>query len=181
METKPEQIADTWLSSFATSVGSGDVKAISESFLPNGYLRDVLVFSKDTRSLCGHNAISDYLSSRLSTASLSGITLDQRANLAPETFSVSPTVTGVATAFTFRTKIGYGRGYARLLPDEQSRIWKALTVYTELVDIMGHEEVGFQRNLTDGRPIAEAEFKAQIRADIEADPYVLIGMSLCAT
>lgn len=71
MSLDPAAIATSWLNDFSRSVQDEDIAALTSNFLPDGWLRDHLIFTWDTRSLHGHAAISTYLSNTLSSAQLS--------------------------------------------------------------------------------------------------------------
>ena len=45
-----QDVPAAWLSNFAAAAEAGDVAAAVDNILPDGWLRDVLVFTWDTRS-----------------------------------------------------------------------------------------------------------------------------------
>ncbi|KAI0941996.1 hypothetical protein AcW1_009664 [Taiwanofungus camphoratus] len=165
-----EEIAATWLSEFALAVCSGDVAATVALFLPHGWLRDVLVFTWDTRSLEGHEKIASYLSNTLPSAQITNFRLDGQPGLRPE----AALDTGVATGFTFETEDRRGHGYVYLLSDNSSGKWKALSVLMMLEDIKGHEELGPEPGVYGGHTLSWEEVNAARRAKIESNPHVVI-------
>lgn len=173
--TDQQTVAQSWLSAFSAAVSSGDAKAVAATFLPYGWLRDVLTFIWDNRSLSGPEAIAAYLAedNRLSTAEVTDIKLDQDPHFQPFP-TVDPTgAHGVEFGFVFQTPRGIGKGFVRLRQDGELN-WKALTVSTMIVDWKGHEE-------REGQLDYEAQGKTwtelfnETKAKVEADPYVLVG------
>ncbi|KAL5498274.1 hypothetical protein ACEPAH_2414 [Sanghuangporus vaninii] len=184
----PRQIALDWISDFSVALGRKDVQAICKLFLPDGWLRDCLVFSWNVRSLEGRERIGRYLSERLPRALIDprSIKLDEENGLVPTMFALSDEVKGVEAAFVFEAPAVRGRGLVRLrsntLPrsdeDEPKNSreirWKALSVYLTVHDIKGYEEAGHELGLYGGHTIAWSEVITARQAAIEADPQVLI-------
>ncbi|OCH92900.1 FAD/NAD-P-binding domain-containing protein [Obba rivulosa] len=173
MADKPKDIAQAWLSMFASAVIAGDVEAITKTFLPHGWLRDLLTFTWDIRSLEGQAKIASYLDGTLSQTKLENVRLDDSFPLPPAFFPTpqSP-IEGVEAAFVFETPIAFGKGYFRLLKDYNDS-WKALTVFMMLSDLKGHEEVDCICE-TDASPIPWSDIFAKRKAEIESNPHVLI-------
>lgn len=169
-------IAGAWLSEFAISLASGDISSVTQSFLPQGWLRDVLVLSWSTRSLGGHSQISKYLSEHLPNSTITDVKLDERDHLKPEEYTLSPSISGVAAAFTFETSLFLGRGYFRLLEDSTTAKWKALSVFIVADDLKGYEERGYHRGIFEGHTLAWEEAEKKTRARVENDPQVVISM-----
>ncbi|KAJ7111319.1 FAD/NAD(P)-binding domain-containing protein [Mycena epipterygia] len=175
-------VATKWLASLEAAK---DVEAFAAHFLPTGWLRDMLCFSWDFRTMAGRAKIVEFLSdksaggkSRFEQAGLHGFKIETTSTLgAPATFAApgNPTVQGVSAAFTFAVTSppGKGRGFFRIVPDSESEgEWKAYTLFTNLQDLIGHEE-------TSERPVGYLEtiweeVRAQKIAEIENDPTVLI-------
>ncbi|KAH8114872.1 FAD/NAD-binding domain-containing protein [Phellopilus nigrolimitatus] len=181
------QVARDWLAEFSEAVTRKDVQDVTDLFLPNGWLRDSLVFSWDSRSLEGRDRIAEYLRVRLPTSQIAKIRLDDRAGLAPATFSLSQEINGVEAAFVFETPVLRGRGLVRLQLESDSltadldstatslgKRWKALSVYVATDNIKGHEEVGHESGIYDSHTLSWSEVSAARRADIEANPQVLV-------
>lgn len=66
MSPNPQTVASTWLSNCKSALQKADVNAFANLFLPDGWLRDLLVFTWDIRSLAGREKISSYLAKTLS-------------------------------------------------------------------------------------------------------------------
>ena len=175
MSHSPKTIATEWLSKFAESVSTGDVQSTISTFLPHGFLRDLLIFSWNNRTLEGHEMISAYLSDSLAPAQITNVQLDEQAGLKPEFFPVTSSITGVAAAFTFESCLFHGRGYFRLCPGESPSEWKALTVFTMADDLKGHEEVGLETGVYGAHTLSWEEVNAKRRANIESDPQIIIS------
>ncbi|KAI0677130.1 dimethylaniline monooxygenase (N-oxide-forming) [Trametes maxima] len=177
MRLDPNSIANDWLDTFSASLSSSDPVNVAHSFLPNGWFRDILVFTWDIRSLEGRDKIAAYLSGTLAQATISNVTLDESPHLAPQTFPVPQIpATGIEAAFTFECTHGHGRANVRLLPD-QDGTFRALTLMTELRDLSGHEELATLplRDDVTGVPgkDMQQDFTAWVK-EVETKPYVLI-------
>jgi cation diffusion facilitator CzcD-associated flavoprotein CzcO len=153
-------------------------------FVPDGWFRDLLCFSWDHRTLSGLEKIRGYLSdvvdgkSRLERSGLRDFKIDDHTINAPSPFKLpgSQGIEGVQGAFTFSitNPAAFGRGFFRLTQDGDGK-WKALTLFTNMQDLVGYEEsLTDQHGLYEGRTITwEEDVDARFRA-IEADPTVLI-------
>ncbi|KAJ7288604.1 FAD/NAD-P-binding domain-containing protein [Mycena rebaudengoi] len=169
----PNAVASTWLHQFGRFLSSRNVKGATQLFLPAGYLRDVLVFTWNNRTLAGHSKIAGYLADTLKATAISDVKLDTRAKLVPELGNVTPLHSGVSSGFTFNTSVGTGQGYFGLVKDDNGE-WKALTVLMTLVDIRGHEEAGAEKGVYGGHTLAWHDIKGERHRKIEEDPHVLI-------
>ncbi|KAJ6627996.1 hypothetical protein B0H10DRAFT_1993190 [Mycena sp. CBHHK59/15] len=173
-------VATKWLASLDAAT---DGEAFAAHFLPTGWLRDLLCFSWDFRTMGGRAKIAEFLSdksaggkSRFEHASLHDFKIETTSTIGPPTtFPVpgNPNAQGVSAAFTFSiTSPGAsGRGFFRLLPDAEGG-WKAFTVLTNLQDLAGREE-------PTERPLGSVEttweeVHAKNVSEIENDPTVLI-------
>ncbi|KAG1724581.1 FAD/NAD(P)-binding domain-containing protein [Suillus paluster] len=177
-------ISADWLKSLENASSTGDVKSFVSHFLSDGWFRDLLCFSWDFRTLSGSEKICGFLSemvdgrSRLEYSGLCDFKLDDHTANAPSPFKLpgSQGIEGVQGAFTFSitNPAALGRAFFRLTQDNDGN-WKALTLFTNMQDLVGYEESSTDRHgLYEGRQITwEEEIEAKFRA-IEADPTVLI-------
>ncbi|KAI0677129.1 FAD/NAD-P-binding domain-containing protein [Trametes maxima] len=171
------RVATGWLTSFGDALSRNDAAAAAELFLPDGWLRDVLVFTWDFRALSGREKILSYLSDFLVPSKIIDVQLDDRLHLSPRESTVPQLhATGVEVAFTFECARGPGRAYARLLPDEGGN-FKSLTLLMELKDLRGHEEkttLALRDDVTGvpGRDM-QKEFAEWVQ-EVETRPHVLI-------
>ncbi|KAJ7754845.1 FAD/NAD(P)-binding domain-containing protein [Mycena metata] len=176
-------VATTWLASLGSAV---DAETFAGHFLPTGWLRDLLCFSWDFRTLAGRGKIAEFLSanvtnsdlsvSRFARAGLSDFQLETTSTLgSPATFPIpnNPQIQGVSGVFIFSltSPPAKGRGFFRLARDAEGS-WKAFTLLTNIQDLVGHEEAV-------GRPLGYLETPwEEIRAkrirEVEEDPTVLI-------
>ncbi|KAM5545582.1 hypothetical protein V8D89_000620 [Ganoderma adspersum] len=170
MALDPLLISSHWLSACSSALRSADVPALTDLFLPNGWLRDILLFTWDIRCLEGREKITTYLADRLLDARITDVQLDHTPHLAPRVDL------GVEFAFTFECHRGHGRAYVRLTPDADG-VHRAFTMLTELADLRGHEELGrlpLRDDVTDvpGRDM-QKDYADMVRS-VEADPHVII-------
>jgi len=167
------RIASDWLRSFAAYLESADSESIASCFLEDGWLRDVLTFTWDNRSLEGRDKISSYLRDTLSVAKISDIKLDNRLNLSPEFGHVTPSAEGVSSGFTFTSAVAVGQGYFCLLRDGAGE-WKALYVLMSVSDLKGFEEKGEEEGIYGGHTLAWEDIQLERRKRAEENPHVLI-------
>ena len=173
-EQDAKAVAQTWLIAFSRATAAQDAHAVAATFHPNGWLRDVLTFVWDTRSLRGRASIAEYLagSHRLVDTQLANIVLESDPHYAPTTnIGVQPEV---QAGFRYETRHALGRGYVRLVQGKDGT-WLAQTLGMIVFDLKAHPEpvdvaAAWE---ADGRPWGELE--AERRAGIESDPHVLIG------
>ncbi|KAG2340288.1 FAD/NAD(P)-binding domain-containing protein [Suillus weaverae] len=177
-------IAADWLKSLEVASSTGDATSFVSHFVLDGWFRDLLCFSWNFRTLSGVEKICGFLSevadgkSRLEYSGLRDFKLDDHTANAPSPFKLPGLqgIEGVHGAFTFTiTKpAALGRGFFRLTQDGDGK-WKALTLFTNMQDLVGHEESSAdQHGLYEGRKMTwEEDVDAKFRA-IEADPTVLI-------
>ncbi|KAJ7042124.1 dimethylaniline monooxygenase [Mycena alexandri] len=191
MTLDPIQIASSWLQQYGDFLKSGDVKGTVSSFQPNGFLRDILVFTWNNRTLNGHEKITAYLEDTLRSACITEVELETRRGLVPELSGfnaqmISPVAETVSAGFTFGCKVGRGQGYFVLIPTEAGE-WKAISVMTQLADISGHEEWILEEGIYGGHTLSWTDVNRERREAIEKNPYVLIvgaghtGLNLAAT
>ncbi|KAJ7085615.1 FAD/NAD-P-binding domain-containing protein [Mycena crocata] len=140
---------------------------------PDGYLRDVLTFTWNNRTLTGTACIAAYLSNTLSPAAITDVKLDTREHLTPTFGPITPAASGITSGFTFETAVGHGQGYFSLLENGVGE-WKALFVSLMLVDIRGHEESGPETGIYGGHTITWQDVNRARRKEIERNPHVLI-------
>jgi hypothetical protein len=173
----PAPIASAWLSSFAQGFERKSVPHVLSTILPDGFIRDALFLTWDTRSLGGHDKIRAYLDENLPSApSVSNFRLDQRPDLQPAILDMTGEIPGaLELCFTFESDVALLRGLARLVPEETSGEWKALSVFLILDALKDHTEVGPELGMYEGHTVSWEVVRAQRQAAIEREPYVLIG------
>ncbi|KAF7350590.1 Flavin-binding monooxygenase [Mycena sanguinolenta] len=167
------QIANSWLENFGRFLEGEDISGATSCFVPHGFLRDILVFTWNNRTLAGWERMATYLKDTLTPAAVTQVKVKTRPNLAPETRPLSASVSSVCSAFTFVTAVGHGQGYFMLRENENGE-WKALTVFFMLTDIKGHEESGLETGIYGRHTLAWHDVHRECRQAIERDPHVLI-------
>lgn len=147
------------------------------TFLPDGWLRDVLTFTWDTRTLEGRSNIVAYLRDKLLTANISNVVLCDDQYFRPA-FAQSDLV--VEFGYTYETPIAFGKGFVQLRRDNNfAKEWKGYIVSMMLMDLKGHEEVSGRRNVEDVlRGRTWGEYQTEQRSRIESDPHVVISTFL---
>ncbi|KAJ6497147.1 FAD/NAD-P-binding domain-containing protein [Mycena vitilis] len=175
MTIHPAQISSSWLQSFGRSLESGDVNAMVLCMHPDGYFRDLLVFTWNNRCLHGHRKLSTYLANALDEAAVKDVELDCRPGLKPEYGPLNDMLPmrAVSAGFKFTCAVGVGRGYFSLVSTAPGE-WKALVVTMTLTDIRGHEEISHEDGVYGGHTLAWSDVVDERRRAIEAKPHVLI-------
>ncbi|KAJ7073377.1 FAD/NAD(P)-binding domain-containing protein [Mycena belliarum] len=173
-------IAVQWLASLGAST---DAAAFTRHFAPTGWLRDLLCFSWDFRTMAGRAQILEFLAdasaggaSRFARAGLHDFNIDVTSQLGPPAVIAppgNPNGLGISAVFTFSVAAppAKGRGLVRLVPDPEGG-WQAFTLFTDLQHLNGHAEPS-------GRPVGYLDttwedVQATKVAAIERDPTVLI-------
>ncbi|KAJ7184407.1 FAD/NAD-P-binding domain-containing protein [Mycena filopes] len=175
----PFQVASSWLQQYGECLTSSDIRGAVSCFRPDGFLRDVLVFTWDNRTLNGHEKIAAYLEDTIASTRITDVELDTRPGLVPEVGGLNTQLTSpaaettVSAGFTFRCKVGPGQGYFALNPTEDGD-WKAISVMMRLVDITGHEEWIQEDRIYGGHTLSWSDVNRDKREAIEKYPYVLI-------
>ncbi|KAJ6553103.1 dimethylaniline monooxygenase [Mycena capillaripes] len=167
MQAHYPEIASSWLQRFGRALVSSDVARAVACFHPEGFLRDILVYTWSNRTLAGRAKIAEYLNSGLGVASIAAINLDSRPHLTPEFASATSTIT---SGFTFETATGPGQGYFVLNPTASGE-WLANAVFMILSDIRGHEETGPEEGVYGGHTLAWSDIARERRLKIEQDPH----------
>ncbi|GJJ15730.1 hypothetical protein Clacol_010008 [Clathrus columnatus] len=132
---QPSVIVNDWFQRFSQVVESCDVQSLTSLFLPDGWLRDHLIFEWNYRTLHGYKDIERYLETHLAKTQITNLSLEGQDGIPP---GFHPTSHEIEAAFAFETPILWGRGY--LLLQESGDVWKAISVYFSAVDLKGHEE-----------------------------------------
>jgi putative flavoprotein involved in K+ transport len=163
-----------WIASLDRALAEGDGAAVADLFLPTGMWRDFLAFGWTLATHEGAAAIAAFAAKRGAATGASGWSTEAAA--------------GASEGFiAFETAMGRATGYVRLVEG------KALTLFTVLQDLRGHEfpmrgrrasgmvEDSQGRNWQDLRRAEQAEM------GIARQPYVLVvgagqaGLAIGAT
>ncbi|OSC96812.1 FAD/NAD(P)-binding domain-containing protein [Trametes coccinea BRFM310] len=164
-----DAIASYWVTQIASALQRADSEGFSQLFLPNGWLRDLLVFSGDTRALVGRDKIHSYLRDTLQDAQISNVGLSDDPHLLPRMYliTVMHTIHGdiVEFAFTFECLRGHGRGRTVLYLDQSTRTYSIASMMMMLSDIK--RLAGGDEGNTQGSSAAWIK-------EVEVRPYVLI-------
>ncbi|KAJ7778657.1 FAD/NAD-P-binding domain-containing protein [Mycena maculata] len=171
------KIASSWLQQFGKALQTPSIDETVSCIHPDGYLRDVLVFSWNNRCLHGHRKITAYLTNAeaLKKSSIANVQLDTRPGLTSEYGRLTDKLplTAVSAGFTFTCALGFGDGYFSLISTDSGE-WKALVVMMALADIKGHEEMGHEEGDYGGHTLAWSDVNNERRKAIETNPDVVI-------
>lgn len=151
-----------WTQQFSEYLAAGKIADVCEMFAEHGAWRDVLAFTWTIRTFENHGDIEAMLESRLDST-------------LPRDFKVEAEPGASEGWLLFKTQYGTCKGYIRL-----DGSGKALTVFTTLQDLVGHEtKTGKQRptglydDLDDGNWLDRKQAE-QDNMGIDTQPYVLV-------
>ena len=144
------------------------------TFQPDGYLRDVLTFTWDYRTIEGREKIAAFLSDKFALNKVAGFVLTDDPYLQPKRFQMG-LLQGIEFAFKYETPTAHGQGFARLIQDKQAG-WQGHIVAMIVMDLKGYEEPTKRYNFEEfvnGK--SWGEYMHDLRTSWESDPHVLIG------
>lgn len=154
------QVAADWLAKFDSAVSNRDYAAIADLFLPDGFLRDIFVFTWEPRTLQGQSAIRDFLSANFKYQKLRQFEIYEDNYLKTKLDTSIPGFKVVDFTYTFETDNARGRGGVKLMPvGDEEQAWKAVSVFTSVTDWKGWEEGTAPKRWAEG----------------DTDPDVLVG------
>ncbi len=136
VEETADAVARRWLDAFGTALQGGDLDAVDDLFLPDGWWRDLLAFTWDLRTIHGTAAIKATLGASLAATAPRAFELTE--GKPPELVEADENTRWVQGFFDFETAIARGRGFFRLMPVEDT--WKGWTVLTAMEELTGYEE-----------------------------------------
>ncbi|HEY4333952.1 MAG TPA: NAD(P)/FAD-dependent oxidoreductase [Ilumatobacteraceae bacterium] len=123
-----------WLSSFAAALHAGDQHRFEELFLDESYWRDMVALTWDTCQFWGRATVSDELIKHAAAAGMTDIHLDPDRSAPKATVFLGTPV--VELFYAFRTNVGTGKGFVRLVIDEASELGiRAQLIATGLVGL----------------------------------------------
>lgn len=169
------RIVDTWLTTLQQRLEKQGSLDISDLFIEESWLRDIIALSWDLHTKSGPPAISSYLNE--STAGLGELKAIRAGGLAP-TIEVESGLHFIQSGFTFTTRYGRGTGLVRLVNPTPSE-WKAWTVLTQLEELRGYEKPTLlpELGVTNGQPKINGVTNGVTNGDTNGDrhdPQVVI-------
>ena len=142
----PEKFASDWIESINNLLNSSlEGSDFSGAFLESAHWRDLLCLTWDFRTLQGRDKIAGFAEDFIAKARTVAFTLDQSAAykkpaLIPLDFDGN--VKCLQAWLNIETDVGRGRGIVKLVPDpSDGDKWKAFTLFTNLEELKGHEEL----------------------------------------
>ena len=182
MSLSPHAVSVAWFSLLTDAIEKRDSHAVANTMLPEGWLRDILVFGWDLRALEGRDKIAAHISHTLLKTPITDLRLEDSPDLSPRSFpadSVNHDGSGIELAFNFELSHGSCRGHARLLQDVDG-VFRALRLMVTLLELRGHETTSLLSfrddfNCVPGRDL-QKEYTDWVHS-VETDPFVLISMS----
>jgi hypothetical protein len=183
--------AREWLARLQAALQNQNAAAAAESFLPDGFWRDVLAFSWTVRTFSGRAAIEAMLRETLPKTQPANFRIPPQRT--PPRWITRADVECIETLFEFETATGRCAGVVRLVPDRQSpsRLF-AWTFVTTLEELKGHEDAWTRRAAQADETSRDfgaenwSDRLAKTRAYADRDPAVVVvgggqaGLSIAA-
>lgn len=142
-----EKILSDWLSALHSALSARDSEAVKDLLRPDAVVRDLLAFSWDFRNAVGRDEAVDLLTGGDSTPPVS---IDLRSDRSPIRADEGG-ASSLASFFLFRTDLGGGQGYLRLVEDEPG-VWRAAAASFVLDSLDSHP-----KRLDALRPVGKAK------------------------
>ncbi|KAL7952042.1 FAD/NAD(P)-binding domain-containing protein [Trichoderma barbatum] len=182
-------IAERWVKSFEHALQNNNREALEEVFVKDSWIRDLLSFTWDFRTLQGRDKVLNYLQNNHSNG-INNIRLRDHGAFQPIFKKPYSDMQWVESMFDFESRHGQGKGMLRLVLDgDNEDQWKCYLIHFTLQELKGHEEkTGFTRpegyvDTTGGNWQQRRERQKEFLDD---DPAVLIigagqaGLSIAA-
>ena len=177
----PESIVSDWILSFSRFI-KGDNVSATRLFMKESCWRDLLCSSWNFRTFQGPQQISSFIESSPREGHVSEISLDRSAPYKDPQLLNLGDFKVIQAFLKVKTSVGRGEGLVRLVSDvNDGGLWKALTFFTTLKEIEGHEEIIHNRRptgLSNGEGNESVNWKdrltAQQNLENGREPTVLI-------
>lgn len=170
-------IAERWAKDFERALQSNDREQLEKVFVKDAWIRDLLSFSWDFRTLQGRENVLSYVQNNHS-AGIGSIRLRDHGAFQPNFKKPCPDMQWVESMFDFESRYGHGKGMLRLVLDGDSGDqWKCYLIHFTLQELRDHEEkTGFTRpegyvDTTGGNWQQRRERQKEF---LDEDPIVLI-------
>ena len=180
-KASPDVVASDWIQAF-NHVLSQKNSEPSSLFLPESSWRDLLCMTWDFHTLQGPQKICSFIESSPTDSRIVNLSLDKSASHKVPQIKKCGHLQVVRAFIKVETSSGRGEGMVRLVPAEDNgNRWKALTLFTTLKELKGHEEfigkrrpTGLESNQGDGGQNWRDELTAQQNFEDGREPSVLI-------
>ncbi|UKZ76801.1 hypothetical protein TrVFT333_004513 [Trichoderma virens FT-333] len=170
-------IAERWVRDFEHALKGDDREALEKLFVKDAWIRDLLSFTWDFRTLQGRDNVLNYLQNN-HNASIGTIRLRDHGAFQPIFKKPYPDMQWVESMFDFESRHGHGKGMLRLVLDgDDGDQWKCYLIHFTLQEIKNHEEkTGFTRpeGYVDTAGGNWQQRRERQKEFLDADPAVLI-------
>ena len=178
---QPDSLVRNWVSDLSRAL-SGDFNTLRRLFFEEACWRDLLCMSWDFHTLQGPGRIIQFATDSLNVAENVNISLDTSAAHKEPQVAKFGDVEAVQSFIKFDSSSRRGEGLVRLVADSSDGgRWKALTLFTVLKEIKGHEESihsrrprGVGGKLEDGTQNWKDRLIKQHNLEGDREPTVLI-------
>ncbi|KAL7930764.1 FAD/NAD(P)-binding domain-containing protein [Trichoderma chlorosporum] len=135
-----KNIAERWVNLFERALRSNNREALEAIFVKDAWIRDLLSFTWDFRTLQGRDHVLSYFQDN-HDAEIGSIRLRDHGVYQPTFKKPCPGIQWVESMFDFESHHGRGKGMIRLvLESDDEDQWKCYLIHFTLQEIKGHEE-----------------------------------------
>ncbi|KAL7783623.1 hypothetical protein V8C37DRAFT_396941 [Trichoderma ceciliae] len=170
-------IAERWTKDFENALQSNIREKLEKVFVKDAWIRDLLSFSWDFRTIRSRDNILSYFQKN-HNAGINSIRLRDHGAFQPNFKKPCPDTQWVESMFDFESRYGRGKGMLRLVMDgEGGDQWKCYLIYFALQELTDHEEqTGFTRpeGYVDSSGGNWQQRRERQRAFLDEDPVVFI-------
>ncbi|KAL6803604.1 FAD/NAD(P)-binding domain-containing protein [Trichoderma sp. SZMC 28012] len=137
-------ISERWVKDFEHALQKDDREGLEKVFVKEAWIRDLLSFTWDFRTLQGRDNVLNYLQNNYNVG-INSIRLRDYGTFQPTFKNPCPDMQWIESMFDFETRQGRGKGMLRLVLDGNDE-WKCYLIHFTLQEIKSHEEkTGFTR------------------------------------
>ncbi|OPB41770.1 flavin-binding monooxygenase [Trichoderma guizhouense] len=168
-------ISERWVKDFEHALQRNDRERLEKVFVKEAWIRDLLSFTWDFRTLQGRDNVLNYLQNNYN-AGISSIRLRDYGTFQPTFKNPCPDIQWIESMFDFESRQGRGKGMLRLVLDGDDE-WKCYLIHFTLQEIKEHEEkTGFTRpeGYVDTTGGNWQQRRERQREFLDEDPAVLI-------
>lgn len=139
-------IVERWIKDLEKALQSNNREKLESAFVKDAWIRDLLAFSWDFRTIHERDNVLNYFQSN-HAADIGSIRLRDHGAFQPSFKKPYPGMQWVESMFDFESRYGHGKGMLRLVMDDEGEDdWKCYLIHFTLQELKGHEEkTGFSR------------------------------------
>ncbi|KUJ10839.1 putative flavin-containing monooxygenase YUCCA3 [Mollisia scopiformis] len=135
----PKEVAQQWITKLESVLKNKDAAALSTVMHTDCWLRDMLAFSWDIRTIHGLDNLAVYFGDNWNHSTLSNLRIRETGKFSPSTSSPIEGLEWLESMFDFDTTVGKGSGMLRLVQGPDG-VWKGYMIYTALQELKDFQQ-----------------------------------------